>query len=46
LSVAARPAQISTAPPSRHVFAATRAGAERRPTVAAVLESLGAVSPG
>jgi molybdate transport repressor ModE-like protein len=26
--------------PARHVFAATRAGAERRPTVAAVLDSL------
>jgi hypothetical protein len=26
--------------PARHVFAATRAGAERRPTVAAVLEAL------
>jgi molybdate transport repressor ModE-like protein len=28
--------------PARHVFAATRAGAERRPTVAAVLEALAA----
>ena len=27
--------------PARHVFAATRAGAERRPTVAAVLDALG-----
>jgi len=26
--------------PARHVFAATRAGAERRPTVAAVLDAL------
>lgn len=30
--------------PARHVFAATRAGAERRPTVAAVLDALAAVS--
>jgi molybdate transport repressor ModE-like protein len=28
--------------PARHVFAATRAGAERRPAVAAVLDALGA----
>jgi molybdate transport repressor ModE-like protein len=28
--------------PARHVFAATRAGAERRPTVAAVLDAIGA----
>jgi molybdate transport repressor ModE-like protein len=29
--------------PARHVFAATRAGAERRPTVAAVLDALAAM---
>jgi DNA-binding transcriptional LysR family regulator len=31
---------LETPAPARHVFAATRAGAERRPTVAAVLEAL------
>jgi len=31
--------------PARHVFAATRAGAERRPTVAAVLDALGDLEP-
>jgi molybdate transport repressor ModE-like protein len=33
---------LSAPAPARHVFAATRAGAERRPTVAAVLDALAA----
>jgi DNA-binding transcriptional LysR family regulator len=32
--------------PARHVFAATRAAAERRPTVAAVLDALAPADPG
>jgi molybdate transport repressor ModE-like protein len=31
--------------PARHVFAATRAGAERRPTVAAVIDALARAAP-
>ena len=45
LAQAAVPAGAAIRPlrapaPARHVFAATRAGAERRPTVAAVLDAL------
>jgi len=32
--------------PARHVFAATRAGAERRPALAAVLDALAGAAPG
>ena len=37
---ARRSARCEAPAPARHVFAATRAGAERRPTVAAVLDAL------
>ena len=45
LAQAAVPAGAAIRPlrapaPARHVFAATRAGAERRPTIAAVLDAL------
>src|ERR671911_689231 len=49
LAQAAVPAGAAVRPleapaPARHVFAATRAGAERRPTVAAVLTAMGVPS--
>ena len=34
------PRPLAAPAPARHVFAATRAGRERRPTVAAVLDAL------